>query len=188
MSCAMRLASIAPLDTKARWTNCRKAGTLKYVEVKPNLDLSLFPALAVIKPSGSLGANLNTAQLPQRHGDNPGFKTALEVYQEDKDEFWENSIDDVDLVAAGNFACLREGNGRRSSFATAGDLEFEHIDRYADTIASEARKNTVANGRSKQQALPTSQSEIELDGGDSAARRLENGKWACNHRCRDKTK
>jgi hypothetical protein len=99
----MRLVNAVLEDTKARRANFQKAGTLKYVEVKPNLDPSLFPAPATARSSGCLEINLNRAQLRQRRGNNhSGFRTALEVYQEDEDEFWGDSIDDSDLVAAGN--------------------------------------------------------------------------------------
>ncbi|KAH0565973.1 hypothetical protein GP486_000619 [Trichoglossum hirsutum] len=148
-----------------------RPGTLKYVEVNPSLDPSLFPAPTEANSPGSSETNLNRTQLLQRYGNNySGFRTALEVYQEDEDEFRDDSIDDSDLAAA------------------AGDLEFEHIDRYADKRTSETRKNTLANRKSKQRISLTGQSEIESDEDGGAPRRLGNGKWACNHRCKDKTK
>ncbi|KAI9770420.1 MAG: Sec63 [Geoglossum simile] len=117
------------------------AGTLKYVEVKPNLDPSLFPAPATTKPPTPPGLDPEMLELPQRHDENPRFRTAREVYQGDEDEFGDGDINDSDLVIA------------------AGDLEFEHIDR-----------------------------EIGSDEDSYTPRKLENGKWACNHRCKDKTK
>lgn len=83
------------------------------------------------------------------------------------DEF-DDGIDDDELVKA-----------------SLNDLDFSHIDDYANPTDALTRANTAKNtAKTKGRAQEPSQSPREQE--DRGPRQLENGKWACNHPCKDK--
>ena len=56
------------------------------------------------------------------------------------------------------------------------DMDFSHLDKF--------------DPRSKQRRLKSSVGKIKATGSEQIAwnpERLDNGKWACNHKCKDKT-
>jgi len=73
-----------------------------------------------------------------------------------------------------------------------GDLEFDHIENYANPMDLITRKNTAKNKTTK-----SSNVVDMIDDGNSnifatndevdQPVQLDNGKWACNHPCKDKT-
>ncbi|KAF2449648.1 ATP-dependent DNA helicase MER3 [Karstenula rhodostoma CBS 690.94] len=63
--------------------------------------------------------------------------------------------------------------------ASLNDLSFDHIDNYANPTDAITRVNT-ANNATKKDPLQAREQE------DQEPRQLENGKWACNHPCKDK--
>ncbi|KAJ4360643.1 ATP-dependent DNA helicase MER3 [Didymosphaeria variabile] len=82
------------------------------------------------------------------------------------DEF-DDGIDDDELVKA-----------------SLNDLNFDHIDNYANPTDAIMRKNVAKNtakskGRIQEPSQPQEQEDRE-------PRQLENGKWACKHLCKDK--
>jgi ATP-dependent DNA helicase HFM1/MER3 len=83
------------------------------------------------------------------------------------DDFGDDGIDDDALVKA--------------SF---GDLEFEHIENFANPTDSITRKNTAKNKSTKlnNQSMTTQSESNDAD----EPIQLANGKWACNHPCKDK--
>jgi ATP-dependent DNA helicase HFM1/MER3 len=85
------------------------------------------------------------------------------------DEFGDDEFDEEELV---KMAC--------------GDLEFEHIDNFANPFDTVTRKNTAKNKsapKAKNQASSTNR-----DAGDTDREpvQLTNGRWACKHACKDK--
>jgi ATP-dependent DNA helicase HFM1/MER3 len=84
------------------------------------------------------------------------------------DEFGDAEIDDDELM--------------KVSFH---DLDFDHIDNYANPTDNITRKNTARNCPSKDKfrAKPTVH---RSEDGEWEPRQLDNGKWACNHACKDK--
>jgi ATP-dependent DNA helicase HFM1/MER3 len=84
------------------------------------------------------------------------------------DEFGDGDIDDEELVEA--------------SFH---DLDFDHIDNYANPTDKITRNNTAKNASSKEKSRPK-QTAQGCDDVEQEPRRLENGNWACNHPCKDK--
>lgn len=86
---------------------------------------------------------------------------------DDKDEF-DDGIDDDELVKA-----------------AIDDLDFDHIDNYLNPTDEITRKNTAKNGSMKNKSRIQERS-ILLERADKEARQLPNGKWACNHPCKDK--
>jgi ATP-dependent DNA helicase HFM1/MER3 len=89
------------------------------------------------------------------------------------EDFGDDDIDDDALVKA-----------------SIGDFENNHIDNYPDPTDSVARKNAPKNksvrdkGNAKSKA--TSQSAVAMVDDDQEPVQLANGKWACNHACKDR--
>jgi ATP-dependent DNA helicase HFM1/MER3 len=85
------------------------------------------------------------------------------------DEFGDDEFDEEELV---KMAC--------------GDLEFEHIDNFANPFDAITRKNTAKNKsapKAKDQANSTNMDAANID---REPVQLANGRWACNHPCKDK--
>jgi ATP-dependent DNA helicase HFM1/MER3 len=84
------------------------------------------------------------------------------------DDFGDDGIDDDELMKV-----------------SVGDLEFEHIDNFANPMDAVTRKNTAKNKTTKlkSQANPIASG---VDDDDQDPVQLSNGKWACNHKCKDK--
>lgn len=93
--------------------------------------------------------------------------SAHESHKTRSHEFSDDDIDDSDLVQV----------------ARGGDLDFRHIDSYGDETTSTTRRNTAANGKRED---PIGSISTTNDG-ETEPRQLDNGKWACNHRCNDKS-
>jgi hypothetical protein len=82
--------------------------------------------------------------------------------REPSDEFGDNSLDDGDLLqAAGGIS----------------DLDFAHIDNYGTELSAQTMKITSKSTRPKQTGELTTMWE---------PKQFDNGKWACNHACKDK--
>lgn len=67
----------------------------------------------------------------------------------------------------------------RLSMMIVGDLDFSHIDGFDADLTSQTQQNTKAN-RSQAASAGSKAQTFE-------PRRLSNGNWACNHKCKDKT-
>lgn len=128
--------------------------------MKPKIAPSMFPAPKEPEP--------DTPQQP-----NTSKRRAEPVQPARKrsttsDDFGDDGIDDDELMKV-----------------SVGDLEFEHIDSFANPMDAITRKNTAKNktGKAKSLATPTTSG---ADGDNQEPVQLANGKWACNHKCKDK--
>ena len=139
----------------------RIAGTMRQATVKPEIPSSMFPLTAQKQPLlGVLERPIsNTSR--RRVGGIGGRRKSSETC----DEFGDDDIDDIDLVQA-----------------ASEDLDFEHIENYGDGMTVLARQCTFNNTSSKKRKHIEPYADKEDDG----PRRLPNGKWACNHKCKDK--
>lgn len=146
------------------------AGTMRMASVKPDIAPSMFPAT---KPSAPKAVPSRTerpaSNTSKRRTENftPARKRSGES------EEFDDGLDDEDLV-----------------HASLGDLEFDHIENYANPTQALTRQNTAKNtSRRDQGKAITRTTPLEEDDGDDGdgPRQLENGKWACNHKCKDKT-
>lgn len=65
------------------------------------------------------------------------------------------------------------------------DIEFSHVDSF-DNVASTFQSQSAA--RSKKVALPNASGIYDFYHEEDLEhpRQLENGKWTCNHRCKNK--
>jgi ATP-dependent DNA helicase HFM1/MER3 len=85
------------------------------------------------------------------------------------DDFGDDGIDDEELVKA-----------------TCGDLEFEHIDNFANPTDAITRKKTVKNKSTTKAKGHANTVDVGTTEDDQEPLQLSNGKWACKHACKDK--
>ncbi|KAK7179790.1 Sec63 Brl domain-containing protein [Paraphaeosphaeria sporulosa] len=135
------------------------AGTMRTASVTPKIAASMFPPP---KPEST------APQEQERPGSNISRRRTEtpSLSQKPADEF-DDGIDDDDLVKV-----------------SLDDLDFNHISNYANPTDVITRPNTAKNaaktrGRAQEPSEPREQVDHE-------PRQLENGKWACNHPCKDK--
>ncbi|KAK1917347.1 hypothetical protein P3342_000060 [Pyrenophora teres f. teres] len=141
------------------------AGSMRVATVKPRVSPSMFPKLGSLDPD----TTTHQSNMSKRRID-----TAQEIRKPSatSDDFGDDDLDDETLVKA-----------------AAGDLEFDHIENYANPFDAMTRNNTATNKLLKStrggKGLPRS---VEVDGDDNEQEpvQLANGKWACNHACKDK--
>ncbi|KAF2110578.1 Sec63 Brl domain-containing protein [Lophiotrema nucula] len=141
------------------------AGTMRWASVKPKIAPSMFPP-AKPRPRSASSTDIlerPTSNMSKRRSDNaaPGRRASGT-----SDEFGDDGINDDELMKA-----------------TVGDLDFDHIENYANPTESITRKNTAQNKASKEKVKPQAKPSGDYN---HEPRQLENGKWACNHRCKDK--
>ncbi|KAI9751371.1 MAG: Sec63 [Candelina submexicana] len=144
---------------------------MKYAELKPDIPASLFPP-----PKPKEAVSRGDQAEKDGPGSNPGMNISRRRSVEDErssqvvfgnhtDEFGLDGLDDVDFVAA------------------VGDLDFNHIDGYNSQLALQTQANTLAN---RQAHSPHKATLTHADETWEPVL-LKNGKWACNHACKDKT-
>ncbi|KAF2737089.1 P-loop containing nucleoside triphosphate hydrolase protein [Polyplosphaeria fusca] len=133
------------------------AGTLRWATVNPKIPPSMF------SPPKDDGPERPRPNIARRRTPSGGKPTRLSGFD---DDFGDDGIDDEDMVKA-----------------SSGDLDFDHIENYANPIETVTRKNTAKNTAAK----PTTICTASLDDDDQEPRQLDNGRWACNHKCKDKS-
>ncbi|MCJ1225906.1 Sec63 [Toensbergia leucococca] len=134
------------------------AGTMRSAELKINLPASMFPQpRPQLRESQAVDRNV-----PDKH-DKPingllksDFRTASQLLEDD----FHDDIDDQDMMEA------------------LDGTEFNHVDTYERRMTSNTSKSNVSS-------TPQTTSAIENDHSWEPTQ-LENGKWACNHKCKDK--
>ncbi|KAK4988909.1 ATP-dependent DNA helicase MER3 [Elasticomyces elasticus] len=140
------------------------AGTLRYAELKHNIPASFFHVLKAQNVTEQIakrpGTMANTSQ--QRAG--AARLTAGAVV----DEYGDNDIEDTDLA-----------------FMAASDQDISHIDDFDDEpVASMQRKITADEKQKPGEPVVSADGTLET----WTPQQLPNGKWACNHKCKDKRK
>ncbi|KAF2488471.1 P-loop containing nucleoside triphosphate hydrolase protein [Lophium mytilinum] len=139
------------------------AGTMRHATLKPEIRPSMFPSP---KPQPQKEPEKPTSNTSRRRAEERGL---TRKFSEASDEFGDDGLDDSELLAV----------------AGVGDLDFAHIDDFGSTTSVMTRNNTAQNASLKKGKRKADDSEEEVD---DEPPKLENGKWACNHRCGDKTK
>jgi ATP-dependent DNA helicase HFM1/MER3 len=124
-----------------------------------------------LKPSELDVATSHQSNMSKRRTDTAGSSRKRSTTSED---FGDGGLDDDALVNA-----------------SIHDLEFHHIEDYPDPIGTVTRNNTAKNkstksndaGKSKNTTRP-----LDAASGDNDQEpvQLANGKWACNHPCKDR--
>ncbi|KAK4502972.1 hypothetical protein PRZ48_006399 [Zasmidium cellare] len=136
------------------------AGTQRSAILKPEVPAVMFPTRkAAEEAAKKQTANINAPNTAKRRAAATVAATAANPARQDEDEFGDAGIDDDALVAA-------EGNG------------FTSIDDFDDN-GTQKRKSTAKTSTTSKPA-PSTTERFE-------PQQLANGKWACNHKCTDKT-
>ncbi|KAI4710905.1 hypothetical protein J4E89_004495 [Alternaria sp. Ai002NY15] len=148
---------------------CDGIGIMRAATVKPQVATSMFPTPKRLESERPASHQSN---MSKRRTDTarPSRKVSAT-----SDDYGDGDVDDDALVNA--------------SFR---DLDFDHIENYADPIDSITRKNTAKNkvtknkddGKSKRLARPF---DTTAEQDDPEPVQLANGKWACNHPCKDRS-
>ncbi|KAL1956282.1 hypothetical protein VTO42DRAFT_7455 [Malbranchea cinnamomea] len=141
------------------------AGTLRQAELKPNIPSSFFstqksersnPRVSCSEMGGSL--------MDGPKGDKRNVVQSVNSAGRDSDEFRDDTLNDMDLLAAAEDLNLLPENEPHATPRTLPE----------NVISNEkATKCTASDATS-----------VELE---AASVQLDNGKWACNHKCKDKT-
>jgi ATP-dependent DNA helicase HFM1/MER3 len=136
--------------------------------VKPQIAASTFP------PS-----KLSETERPTSHQSNMSKRRTDAVTPSRKvsttsDDYGDGGLDDDALVSA-----------------SYRDLDFDHIENYADPIDTITRTNTMKNkatkGKDDGKSKRVTRSLDATPGNDEPEPvQLPNGKWACNHSCKDR--
>ncbi|KAF2874303.1 nucleotide-sugar transporter-domain-containing protein [Massariosphaeria phaeospora] len=150
------------------------AGTMRDASVNPKISPSMFPTLKPVELSTTPRRDDRplerpTSNMSRRRLENAGSGRRSTG---DTDEFGDDDIDDDELMKA-----------------TWGDLKFDHIENYANPTDNITRKNTAKNASTKGKTHMKSSempSEKFVDDDEHEPKQLANGRWACNHKCKDK--
>jgi ATP-dependent DNA helicase HFM1/MER3 len=138
------------------------AGSLRGATVRPQIAPSMFP---VPKPPAS-------DDTPQRSNTSKRRAEPTKPARQrsnSSDDFGDDGIDDEELVKA-----------------TCGDLEFEHIDNFANPTDAITRKTTAKNKTATKAKNHTRTVNTSAEDEEQEPIQLNNGKWACKHPCKDK--
>ncbi|KAF2021045.1 hypothetical protein BU24DRAFT_361636, partial [Aaosphaeria arxii CBS 175.79] len=153
----------AVVESAEQYLNCvvmctEIAGTARQVSVKPKVPPHMFAA----RQPNPLLAQRPPVNAGRRGvgGDSRSDEPSNRIVEIDDD-----GIDDEELLQA-----------------SYGDLNFDHIDDFPDVADTITRTNTAKNARlgvDSASAVPSQ----DIEG----PKQLENGRWSCNHSCKDKS-
>ncbi|PGH04665.1 ATP-dependent DNA helicase HFM1/MER3 [Blastomyces parvus] len=137
------------------------AGTLRQAELRHDIPASHFPEKKTELPDNKCESKpaMNISRRRSKDMSKKGHTNRREI-----DEFEDDSLDDVDLIAA------------------AQDMDYHSI-KELDGNDDHIRTASVAHQR---EASGKDIKEVHASKAIEPVR-LENGNWACNHRCKDKT-
>jgi ATP-dependent DNA helicase HFM1/MER3 len=135
---------------------------MRCATVKPKIAPSMF---AVTKP---------IAYEPLHQSNTSKRRTeSLEVQrvqQPTRDDYGDDEIDDNELLNM-----------------PLDGLEFDDIDNFANIANTAARNSALNNKSNKEKARTLTTNTATDDDHEQGPVQLDNGKWACNHKCKDKT-
>ncbi|ENI06937.1 hypothetical protein COCC4DRAFT_191373 [Bipolaris maydis ATCC 48331] len=147
---------------------CDGIGVMRTATMRPQISPSMYP---IPKPSGLDSSAPHQSNMSKRRTED-----AKESWKASttRDDFGDDELDDDTLVKA---AC--------------GDLEFDDIDAYPDPLAEKVERNTPkANSNNNRDVgkIPSLKGlpEAVAKGTAQDPVQLANGKWACNHPCKDR--
>jgi ATP-dependent DNA helicase HFM1/MER3 len=136
---------------------------MRHATLQPEIRPAIFPPP---KPQPQKEPEKPISNMSRRRIEGAG---SIRRPTDTSDEFGDDGIDDADLMGV----------------AAGGDLDFAHIEDFGNSTLAAARKNTAKNTAANKGKRKAEDSEEEEE---DEPLQLANGKWACNHRCGDKTK
>lgn len=139
------------------------AGSMRGATVTPKIAPSMFPA----QPRKAVGPTpMHQPNMSRRRIENVPMQRKKSIAS---DDFGDADIDDDTLVKA-----------------TLGDLDFTHIDNFPDPIDAVNHNNNAKNKSLREKSRAKAQAGTAEDDDDVAPVQLPNGRWSCNHKCKDK--
>lgn len=152
---------------------------MRFAELKPDLPASIFPQR--LQNQEEYYRNVSSKTPTEAIRVNEAWRRSEEVLfatGSHNDDFADDELDDQDLIAAGKlFLQLWKFSSRLSADATT----FKNIEEFNPGMVSEQRSHNP--GVSIRSGYDIEQNEQRWN-----PVQLENGKWACNHRCKDKAR
>ncbi|CAI6326018.1 unnamed protein product [Periconia digitata] len=140
------------------------AGTQRCASVTPKIAPSMFPSNNDSHDTLSPGPpNRPTSNMALRRTESTTHVKKRPPTAEEYDD----GIDDEELMKASSY-----------------DLDFDHIENFANTADTLTRNNTAKNACSTKNSRIKPNYHPQDDGHEP--KQLENGKWACNHPCKNK--
>ena len=152
---------------------------MRFAELKLDLPASIFPQR--LQNQEEYYRSVSSKTLAEAVRVNDAWRRSEEMLSAKRthnDDFADDELDDQDLIAAGKlFLQLWKFSSRLSADATT----FKNIEEFNPGMISERRSSNP--GVSIRSGYVIEQNEQRWN-----AMQLENGKWACNHRCKDKAR
>lgn len=150
------------------------AGTMRQAILKPDVSAALFPTPVRQKQPND---NRQRQESKTSSGEKPAER-------QDEEEFDNGGLNDSDLLTAGNVCPCR------SSFVSLTDrtetaVDFMDLDDFSE-VAQLANSQTNEE-TTRKEAQPKRKPKMVPDESWQPTR-LENGKYACKHMCKDKTR
>ncbi|KAI4104557.1 MAG: hypothetical protein LQ339_003860 [Xanthoria mediterranea] len=134
------------------------AGTLRYAELRPGLPASAFPSLPSKTDEGQNGNKLERRGFDDTsRGSKKKSVIESPATVQGDEELYDMDVADADIVEAG---------------------ESVHGDSCGQNDKSKIARSEIRNNQPHDQ--------VDTDVGEWVPTRLNNGKWACNHKCKDK--
>ncbi|KAF9248594.1 hypothetical protein DTO013E5_6376 [Penicillium roqueforti] len=167
------------------------AGTWRQAELEPNLPSHIFAAIRdknakaqITETSCHLKGNLNPkdAEKPKTNTTRPHGRDITSVKTKSR---WDVDDFDGDDLQLDDFLVVDERRGKAKESTKPHPEQFDDIDWFSmdSTPPSTAKRiPKVSNPREEDWAVDMDEPEAEYE-----PVRLANGKWACNHKCKDKT-
>lgn len=154
-------------------------GTLQTFKVTPKVSESDFPTLPSFPNTTNSLATLDVTTVTTGEKGHLQKKNRNSDILLDMDEYDDDELPEMELVAALD----RAEASNDSSRARHDNIDdFTDIEAWDDIFAEETRENTARN---RNMAVPKLR-PIDTKNEVSQSVQMENGKWACNHRCKDK--
>ncbi|KAJ5203403.1 hypothetical protein N7449_005482 [Penicillium cf. viridicatum] len=174
------------------------AGTSRQAELRPNLPSHLF---AAVRDKNTNAQNLETSILPSRHSKGnlnpkdagklktntsrprgPDMTSIKTKSRQSVDDF------DGDDLQVDDFLVSNEPRGKAKEPTRPQPRQVDDFDDI-HWFSIDATPPSPAKGAQKVSNLPEDDWAVDLDEPEDEYEpvRLANGKWACNHKCKDKT-
>ena len=151
---------------------------MRSAECRPQLPAYIFPTPSSQKQAQQATHNKRDKKPRGDTSKEQGasaFNTSPETLEDD--EFGDDDFKDLEVIDAGimNFLYSYYCPHTDTRY-TAEEIVFSHIDDFSPVSTERILKPSVRGSK----AAGTEESAWSPE-------RLENGKWACNHKCKDKT-
>lgn len=111
---------------------------------------------------------------------NAALAKSPDLCRASQDDFSDEDVNDEDLMEAGKLVKVSYMDAE-FNFLAANATEFKDIDAYAQGPVASQKTSKSAAANLKRAELPE-RAEVSRN-----PTQLENGKWACNHKCKDKS-